>query len=134
MAPRQRISSLPVQDTSDRLHLSKPLEPCRTSSGSVNETSLNCGNHLMGNATEFSQQCHAVPVRERHDFFNLFTLLIVIAATLMNWDLTKLTPGKNPDDAWTGEYFFLNWTVRVYNYTSQKEGKKRHVHLRQLYY
>jgi hypothetical protein len=58
----------------------------------------------------------------------------VIAATLMNWDLTKLTPGKNPDDAWTGEYFFLNWTVRVYNYTSQKEGKKRHVHLRQLYY
>lgn len=46
-------------------------------------------------------------------FKNLSVLLVfqvfVVAATVVNWDFSKILQG--PEEAWIGHYFYLNWAV-----------------------
>ncbi|GAX22701.1 hypothetical protein FisN_4Hh187 [Fistulifera solaris] len=50
--------------------------------------------------------------RTNHDYFNLVALVPVVLTLLPNWDLSKLFSfTAYPASCYTGEYFFLNWTV-----------------------
>jgi hypothetical protein len=101
-------------ETTDRQQESQPLVSSSSSTSSLNGTSLKRAKHSAENSVELPYQQLAEIARERHDFFNIFALVFVIGATLINWDLTRLVQGYGPDEAWTGEHFYLNWAVSIY--------------------
>jgi hypothetical protein len=61
--------------------------------------------NLHETQTPASARCSLIVI-QRFCHFQVF----VIAATLINWDFSKLL--KGPEKAWVGNYFFLNWAVR----------------------
>jgi hypothetical protein len=100
-------------ETTDMQQESQPLVSSSSSTSSLNGTSLKRAKHSAENSVELPYQQLAEIARERHDFFNIFALVFVIGATLINWDLTRLVQGYGPDEAWTGEHFYLNWATTV---------------------
>jgi hypothetical protein len=92
MAPRQRLSTPPSSvrsDDSTGSLLSEDM-PKQEEDSSVSDVA-----------------------REHHDYFNLIALLFVIGTTLSDWDFDKVLRGYSPAEAFSGQYFYLNWATSV---------------------
>ena len=52
--------------------------------------------------------------------FCLFFQVFVVAATVVNWDFSRMLQG--PEAAWIGDYFYLNWAVRSNDGATSRRG------------
>mmetsp|Transcript_15228 Transcript_15228/g.42109 ORF Transcript_15228/g.42109 Transcript_15228/m.42109 type:complete len:285 (-) Transcript_15228:443-1297(-) len=53
--------------------------------------------------------------RDRHDYFNLLALPLVIGTILINYDYSHVLRLESLQINWVGEYFWLNWfTTKAY--------------------
>lgn len=51
--------------------------------------------------------------RDRHDYFNLVSLLFIIGSTALNYDWEKFASMQGMRLSWTGSFFWESWTITL---------------------
>jgi len=107
MAPRQRYNTIRQTPASDGgADDSEPVH---------DEQHESDGNSPTKDAQVANSYTESDIARDRHDYFNLLVLPLVVYTTLLNYDFRPLLELQSLQITWVGEYFWLNWlTTNLY--------------------